>query len=151
MQLKTLTLALPLLLGSLLAALPAEARLGGDEASVYSDAQALATQTLRTAGSAYTRIDLNTAHGVIHEYLTPAGVVFAVTFGGGPTPSLDILLGSYMDAYKAGQVQQPGQRRNLVIDTPTLRAVLSGRPYAISGRIWLPTLTPANVTVESLQ
>ncbi len=142
---------LPLLLGCVLTPLTAHARLGGDEASVYTDAQTLGTQTVKTVTTGYARIDLPTAHGVIHEYLTPNGTVFAITFGGGPTPPLDVLLGTYLDAFKAGQAPQPGERRNLVINTATLKAFLSGRPYAISGRIWLPTLTPANVTVESLQ
>ena len=129
----------------------AQAQLGGDQASVYSDSQAMQAMATSVSTAAYTRYDLKTATMVVHEYAGPSGTVFAVTFSGNRIPALELLLGGYLDAYQTGAARvPPGQRRNLVIDTPSLKAALSGRPYALTGRFWVPSLTPAGILAETL-
>ena len=128
----------------------ASATLGGDEASIYADAQALSTIATRQPGIGYTRYDLPLGRGMLHEYAGPSGQVFAITFGGGPAPRLDVLLGSYVDTYASAVSHQATDHRSASVDTPTLKAALHGRPYAISGRVWLPGLTPTGVALETL-
>lgn len=139
-----------LALAGLLLTTGAHATLGGDEASVYADARALSTMATRQAGLGYTRYDLPLGRGVLHEYAGPSGQVFAVSFGGGPVPSLQQLLGSYVDTYASAVAHQTGDHRSARVDTPQLKAALHGRPNAVSGRIWLPPLTPSDFAVEAL-
>jgi hypothetical protein len=139
-----------LCLAGLLCATAASARLGGDEASIYLDAQSLSTVVTRQPAVGYTRYDLPTAHGAIHQYAGPSGQVFAITFAGGPTPPLELLLGSYLETYRSAVGHAAGDHRSANVDTPTLKAFLHGRPFSIAGKIWLPPLTPAQVSVETL-
>jgi hypothetical protein len=134
-------------LASLLCAASANARLGGDEASVSSDAQALATLPVRQATTAYTRYDLVVGRVTIHEYVGLAGQVFAITFGGGNTPRLDVLLGSFVDTFNAAEQHD---HRSASVNTPTLKGGMQGRPGLISGRFWLPAMVPAGVNPEAL-
>ena len=82
------------------------------------------------------------------EYIGSAGQVFAVTFSGGRTPDLKVLLGSYFADFQANARHD---HRSAQVDTPSLKAALHGRPGAISGVVWLPALVPAGVTLESLK
>lgn len=152
-QLPLVSLMLAMLLGA--GAGPAHATLGGDLSSVYADGQALGVMPVQApAGvvpAGLQRYDLALGAGWVHEYTGPAGQVFAITFSGGPTPNLGTLLGNYYDQYRSAQAAAPGQLRSVSIQTGTLRAHLAGRPYAVSGRAWVPPLTPAGVTVEGLQ
>ena len=139
-----------LLLAGLLIANHASAHLGGDEASIMTDAQALGAMAVRVPGVGFNRFDIKLARGAVHEYSTPSGQVFAITFSGGARPALGPLLGDYLDAFTAGLAHQSGNHRSAGVDTSTLKATLSGPPNAVSGRIWLPTQVPAQVSIESL-
>jgi hypothetical protein len=140
-------LHLALCLAGLLLAGTASARLGGDEASVAADAQALATLPTRHPGANYTRYDLLVGKTTIHEYVGAAGQVFAVSFSGGNTPRLDVLLGSYIDTFNSGVRHD---RRSAFVDAANLKARLHGHPGDISGHVWLPALVPSGVVPEVL-
>lgn len=126
----------------------ARAQLGGDEASVVADAQALGTISVRQSVGALTRYELKVGRTTIHEYAAASGQIYAIRFSGGATPNLDQLLGNYLPAFRANESRD---RRSSVVNTPTLRAQLHGHPGAVSGLLWLPPLLPAGVAAEGLQ
>lgn len=147
---RTRTAAAALLVAGALLSRAACAQLGGDQASVYNDAQVFGAMVTSHPGLGYVRYDIRTERTTIHEFAGLSGQVFAVTFGGSK-PNLPQLLGSYLDAYAASVTHASADHRHASVTTSTLKAELHGRPNALVGRIWLPTLTPANVDLEKLQ
>ena len=135
-------------LASLLWAGTAQARLGTDVSSVVDDAREFRTMPIAEQVHGLDRQTLRQGKTTIHEYVGSAGQIYAITFRGGRTPNLAVLLGTHHAAFVA---HASHDHRTATVDTPTLKARLHGRPGAISGVIWLPALLPAGVTVESLQ
>jgi uncharacterized protein DUF2844 len=94
----------PRSLGTVLAlfALPfsASASLGGDAASVHADQRQMnATLRMNTMAS-YTQFEMQTLSGtLVHEYVSPASLVFAVVWNGPALPDLRQLLGSFLAQY----------------------------------------------------
>lgn len=135
-------------IGLLLVAVSAQAQLGGNAASVAADASAFSTNASRTTVGTLDRWEFKTGNTTVREYIGPAGVVFAVTFNGGPTPNLDQLLGSYTAAFNANVSHD---RRSAQVNTATLRARLRGTPGSITGFVWLPELMPPGIDSGALQ
>jgi hypothetical protein len=136
------------LIGLLLAASTAQAQLGGDATSVAGDAQALSAMPVRLTGNPVETWEIRTGSSTIREYLGSSGQVFAVSFSGGPTPKLDLLLGSYLSQFN---LNVRHDRRSAHVTTTMLRAELHGVPGAISGVIWLPGLVPPGLNTGGLQ
>ena len=134
------------LLGLLLAG-TAHAQLGGDAASIAADAQSFSTMGVRQTVGTLVRYELKTPTTTIHEYLGSSGQVYAVSFSGGNTPNLDLLLGGYAAVFNANVRHD---RRSAHVDTSALKAVLQGHPGAISGVIWVPGLVPPGVNTGAL-
>jgi len=131
----------------------ANATLGGDAASIAINDQHLGgvKHVLeRASAGAVERHELRLPSGtVVHQYVSPAGIVFAVTWSGPRMPDLRELMGTYFD--KMAQAQRaPTGGHNLVIrkgDDLVVKGV--GHPGSFSGRAWVPSLVPAGVNVES--
>src|SRR5690349_21572751 len=103
MKLNSLT---TLLLALLLGPVAAHATLGEPEASIENVRRA--TRTTRAAGirrgsgaTTYTVHELKNAGGVIREYVSASGVVFAVTWTGHRSPDLKTILGGYEGEYRS--------------------------------------------------
>ena len=137
-----------LMLAALLCAGNAEARLGTNEISVLDDAREFNTMPTREQAAGLSRHTIHQGRGIIHEYVDGAGQIYAIAFSGGPTPDLQVLLGTYHGAFVANARHD---RRSAVVNTPTLKAQLHGRPGAVSGLVWLPALVPAGVDLEKLK
>lgn len=140
-------------LALLAAASPAMAELGGNVTSVEADQQHLMAQRRILAAAAYTVQEIQMPSGtVVREYVTPAGIVFAVSWSGPQMPDLRQIFGSkyfsqWQDAAKAQglrhgpmQVQQP----DLVVQT-------GGHMRAHVGLAYVPQLVPEGVSVDQLQ
>jgi hypothetical protein len=85
---------------------------------------------------------------VVHEYVSPAGMVYAVTWHGHQPPNLQELLGSYFGHLATGHDSAQGHNRlNLVDSDFAIQAWGHGRNF--SGRAWVPSLVPAGVKVDS--
>jgi hypothetical protein len=131
---------------------PALAALGGDAASVEVDRASLrGTEEVRAA-SGYSVHDIATATGTVHEYLTPAGKVFAVSWKGTKTPDLKQMLGSSYEALQQAQATRPASRehRRLAVETPTLVVQSSVYLRTAMGRAWLPAELPANFSISAI-
>jgi hypothetical protein len=155
-----------LLLGCILivAPIPARARLGGDGASVASDAtttagrmSAVAPQSPATIQSAqpaaFSTQSFVTGNGVtVREYSAPSGPVFGVAWQGHHPPDLSVLLGSYYPEYLAAAKAHKGPTglHHAVIAGPNSVVYLSGHMGNLSGRAYAPGLVPSGVDPEAV-
>ena len=145
-RLRTALLPAAVLLG-LCHAGEATAALGEPQASIRADVQRMKAAAPRVqADSGYTMHELQDANGVrVREYVSSAGVVFALSWSGPFKPDFQQLLGQYFGAY-ASAPRSPGSDRNhLALDTGTLVVRAGGRQRGFFGRAWAPALVPAGV------
>ena len=165
-----------LLAGCLLAgsALPAHAALGGNAASVDTDAAAMqgtmtpasspqaeqsptASSSAVETGSAaetasYTVRSFVTARGVkIREYVAPSGTIFGVGWEGHRPPDLTVLLGSYYGEYATASeaVRHKDLHRSRTVGTNTV-VVMSGRFGHVTGSAYVPGLVPSGVDAKTV-
>ena len=135
----------------------AHASLGGDSASVETDrlqlrATAAARQTAAPSGS-YTVHEILLPSGTrVRQYVSGAGVVFAVCWSGPFMPNLRQLLGPHFDALTARQSSgnHAGQRF-LSLHDPGLVIESGGHPRSYAGRAYLPGALPAGVTAQEIR
>ena len=153
---KHAALSLPALIAAAFAwvAAPAAASLGGDVASVRDDTVKLRGQLVSTPMLQYDRHDITTGPGaVVHEYLSRAGTIFAVTWQGPLPPDLRQLFGSYFEPFRNAAVAQstPGGHRHLSIVQSDFVVESSGHLRAFQGKAYVPSLVPSGVSVADLQ
>jgi hypothetical protein len=126
---------------------PAWAALGEPQASIQADTRRLKAAVPRVlAGSAYTVHELQDAvGGTVREYVSPAGVVFALTWSGAFKPDLQQLLGRYFGTYSGAPRSAGSDRNHLALDTDSLVVRAGGRQRGFFGSAWAPALVPAGV------
>jgi hypothetical protein len=133
------------------AAAPALAALGGDAASVEADRVRMKGTVRVTEQVNYAVHEIQTASGlVIHEYVSPGGRVFAVSWHGSGVPDLGQLLGEYSS--KLGQLPRAPHynHHQLAVETPEVVVLSSGRIRAYAGRAWAPALLPQNFSPNDI-
>ena len=135
---------------------PASASLGGDADSVSADSVEFKGQRLlRTAMPQFDRHDITTGSGtVVHEYLSRAGKVFAVSWQGSVHPDLRQLLGTYFEQYTQAVQAERAHRRGhgpLRIEQPGLVIQLEGHMRSYRGRVYVPQMLPAGVHAEDIR
>jgi hypothetical protein len=130
----------------------ATAALGADASSIESDQlQMQATRQIAPAAG-YTIHEILSPNGTrIREYLSDAGIVFAVSWSGPFKPDLHQLLGSHFETFSAALRAAGSDRNRMSFDTPQLVGQSEGHGRVFYGRVYLPQLVPAGVTVESLR
>jgi hypothetical protein len=148
---KLLTLLLP---GALAAAAPAWASLGGTADSVEADRRALSAvrrATVERAG--YTVHEFEVGATRVREYLSPAGVVFGVAWGGLTHPDLDTLLGSHAAAWREADREAPRLpgRRHRTVATRNLVVEKWGHMRNLRGRAYDPALLPPGVSADEIR
>jgi len=143
-----------LLAAALGAAAPVRASLGGKADSVEADRKALsAARRATVARAGYTVEEVDTGAVRVREYVSPAGVVFAVAWNGLSPPDLDALLGSYAAAFRDADRQVPRTpgRRSRAVRTPRLVVERWGHMRNWQGRAYDPALLPAGVSVDEIR
>ena len=130
---------------------PAAATLGEDASSVQAD-QAQMQAALQVASAA--KFDVHRMQlpsgTTVKEYVSPAGMVFAITWQGPAMPDLQQVLGRHFAAYvEAVKNQRAGgaramQHSGLVVQT-------GGHMRAYVGRVYVPTMLPRGVSAEEIQ
>jgi len=132
----------------------ARAALGGDAASVASDADALHGVIHSTPLQQYDIHEITSDNGMrLREFLSRSGVVFAVTWSGPAMPDLQKLLGTSYQTYTTAVAAEnhPGLKRPLRIATSDLVVESDGHMRAYSGRAYLPALIPAGTAAADLR
>ena len=132
----------------------AEAALGEAASSIESDGRALTAA--RRGVAAHPRFTVETLQSdsaTVREYVSPAGVVFAVAWDGLAQPDLTPLLGAHAGEYRAALEGTPrirGRRsqrvvaENVVVET-------WGHMRHLQGRAYLPALLPGGVTIDDIK
>jgi hypothetical protein len=136
----------------LVVSVPAAATLGEDAGSVRADQLQMEATLETTGGARFTLHQISLASGtVVREYVSPAGMVFAISWQGPTLPDLQQLLGRYFEQYSAAVRPQdagPGSRRTqgsgLVVQS-------GGHMRAFYGRAYLQQMLPRGVLAEDIQ
>ena|SRR5579883_3503143 len=149
-----LALGAVLLAGQALA--PARAGLGDTVASVQSDRVSVKGQLRTRSEPGYSVQEITAATGtVIREYVSPAGIVFAVRWSGPAMPNLRQMLGTYFSQYQTAvkaQRTQPGRggHNHLEVRAPSLVVHSGGHMRQYSGMAYVPSLVPQNLSISDL-
>ena len=136
-------------------ALPAQAALGGDAASIQADQVHMQGSRRMIAANSYTVHEIQADTGtVVREYVSADGKVFAVAWQGPWLPDMRQILGTYFEQYaQAVQSQNSGRmgRRPVMIEQPGLVVQIGGHMRAFAGRAYIPDRLPSDVHVEDIQ
>jgi hypothetical protein len=133
---------------------PARAALGGDAASVASDADALHGVIHSTPLQQYDIHEITSDNGMrLREFQNRSGVVFAVVWSGPAMPDLQKLLGASYQTYTTAvaAANHPGLKRPVRIATSDLVVESDGHMRAFSGRAYLPALIPVGMSAADLR
>ncbi len=147
------------LAGLLLAAqarIPAKAGLGQTVASVQADRLSLKGQLRARPGNGYSVQEITAATGtVVREFVSPAGVIFAVRWSGPAMPDLKQTLGTYFAQYQAAlearRLAGPrGGHNHVEIREPSLVVHAGGHMRQYFGIAYVPSLVPTNLSISDL-
>ncbi len=155
------TLSVALALGATLLAgqslAPARAGLGDSVASVQADRVSVKGQLRARSEPGYSVQEITAGTGtVIREYISPSGVVFAVSWSGPAPPNLQQMLGTYFTQFRSAVASQhaKGQRRpghnHVEVHAPSLVVHSGGHMRQYSGMAYVPSLVPPNLSVADL-
>lgn len=126
----------------------ARATLGGDVRSVELNEQHLGSIRRVVKLASGERHDLQLPSGmIVHEYVSPGGAVYAITWRGPRMPDLRELLGPYFSRLSGRDPGSGHHRVNVTVADLVLRSV--GHRGSFSGRAWLPPLVPSSVHVDA--
>ena len=137
---------------SLVGAPSAWAALGGNVASIQADA-ALMNASLRVDHTGkFSVYELQAPSGtVVREYMSPAGIVFAVSWEGPFLPDLRQLLGKYFERYTSTVNVTHAGLNARAVHHPDLVARSSGHARAVHGKAFAPALAPLGVSIDDVQ
>jgi hypothetical protein len=127
------------------------ATLGEHADSVVSDRKALsAVQRAPVTRKGYT---IQEFQSVVMEYISPAGVVFAIAWSGLSQPDLTPLLGSYLDVYQQALREFPRERgkRQFKVKANGVIVEKWGHMRSVHGRAYIPALIPSGVSVDEIR
>jgi hypothetical protein len=130
------------------------ASLGGDAASVRSDAYRLHGVVQSTLLQQYEIQEIRTDSGVrVREFLNRDGSVFAVSWLGPVMPDLQGLLGESFESFAkaVAALNHPGLKRALRITSSELVVESGGHLRAYTGRAYLPALIPTGTSTADLR
>lgn len=154
------TLPIALALGAVFfaaeALAPARAGLGQTVDSVRADGVSLKGQVRSRSEAGYSVREITAANGtVVREFVSPSGIVFAVSWSGPTVPNLQQTLGSYFAQYQAAVKTQraTGPRtghHHLVVHSPSLVVRAGGHMRQHFGLAYVPSLVPQNLSISDL-
>ena len=133
----------------------ARASLGGDLTSVLDDAAELRGAVQASPQQQYEIEEIVTDNGIrVREFLNRNGIVFAVAWSGPVIPDLQRLLGAQQFAVYTTALAarpRPGLQRSVRVATPDLVVESEGHLRNFTGRAYLPTIIPVNVSTAELR
>jgi hypothetical protein len=137
---------------------PAMAALGQAPSKLSGSLSATSARVLAVVPTArlgsYTVQETQLENGtMVREYVTPAGLVFAVAWQGPVLPDLDVLLGSYFNTFRleTEQARLLGRRGAPVDITRDGLVVRSnGRMRNFFGHAYAIDLVPAGLTIKDV-
>ena len=148
-MLRVLFLAFPFVCTSV-----AHATLGGDAASIMTDAAQLHGMMQPSTGASLGMVSIAADNGItVHEFVDSSGLVYAVNWSGPAVPDLKGLLGEYFAAYTRllSALPNAGRQRAIQVATADLVVRSGGHLRAYHGLAYLPPRVPAGVALETLR
>lgn len=137
---------------SQLACLPAFATLGEDATTVENDRIKLKAQVRTTAVAGYTVHEIASPTGTtVREFINDSGKVFAVAWTGPLLPDFAQTLGKYFPQYAANASAHRVGTRHFSLQGTDLVVQSNGRMRAFFGTAYVPSLLPANFSVQNIQ
>ena len=132
---------------------PAWAALGQPESSVSTDGQFLRGQIRDEAHEGYRLHLITDPDGtVVREYVSPAGIVFGISWQGPSVPNMRQLLGTYFTHLQQYAQAQTGRRGGpLTIQKNGFVFTSGGHMRSYHGRAYVPNLLPPSVSPEVVQ
>ncbi|MGH9327593.1 MAG: DUF2844 domain-containing protein [Terriglobia bacterium] len=131
----------------LLFATPIWAVLGQPVSSVQADRARMRGKSHAVAEEGYSIQTITTAYGeVVSEYVSPAGMVFGVSWKGPAMPKLSQLLGSYFSQLNQPSRANVRRRRSVTVRTQQVIIQSGGHPRGFYGRAYVPSLVPAHIS-----
>ena len=130
------------------------AALGESVDSIESDRESLtAVRGAMTAHRDYTVHEIKTESTTIREFVSPAGIIFAITWKGLVHPDLTELLGSYAGEYREALQQTPRKQGRRQLQVKTNRVVVQkwGHIRDMKGRAYAPDLIPPGVSIDAIK
>jgi hypothetical protein len=134
----------------------AHASLGGDSASVEADRVHMnvkhAARLTASSNGTYTVHETTLPTGThVRQYVSKAGMVFAVTWYGPFMPDLRQLIGLHFDTMVARQAKQDhANHRSIRQHESDLVIESGGHPRSFVGRAYLPSVIPAGVAEKDI-
>lgn len=135
---------------------PGRAALG--ERADWSAADQKALSAVRPAPSptvrnGYTVQETKSDGVVVREYVSPAGIVFAIAWNGLIHPDLTPLLGSHAVEYEAALLRTPPQPGSRHLEVKTNQVIVEkwGQMRNLQGRAYIPALLPPGVSIDEIQ
>lgn len=129
------------------------AALGGNLDSVAKDHKSLrATRRTATSLTKYSVHEITTDVSTVREYMSPAGVVFAIAWDGSAHPDLTILLGPYKSEYQQALQNNSSRKgmRHSQIKSDRIVVEKWGHMRNMKGRAYIPVLMPSGVTIDEI-
>ena len=108
--------------------------------------------SMSSAASNYVTRDTTLSTGTrVREYISPGGLVFAVTWDGPVLPDLKALLGTYFDALVAESARMPrAGRSHIGVRLPEVVIHSGGHMRAFEGSAWIPAQFPPGFTADDV-
>jgi hypothetical protein len=134
---------------------PCQATLGQALESVTNDIKAVRpARTVIKERSGYSVHELQSMSLLLREYVSPSGVVFAITWAGyyHPIVSDTSLLGSYVKDYEEASKASPRglATRHRSFKGKRIVVELGGHPRKLYGRVYDPTLIPYGMKTDEI-
>lgn len=131
---------------------PAAATLGEDAGSVALDQAQLQARLNITGAAKFSVHQLQLSSGtVVNEYVSPAGMVFAVSWQGPSIPDLQQVLGRYFDAYVAATRNRGSASSARALPSSGLVAQSGGHMRAYFGRAYVASMLPRGVLADEIK
>jgi len=132
---------------------PAWAVLGQSVESVRSDQAHLKGQLRSTALQGFSVQQINSPDGtVVKEYVSPAGMVFGISWEAPTMPNLAQLLGTtYFTQFQQAPRSAARRRGPTTVRTDQLVVESGGHMRAFRGRAYVPGLLPGSLSAEVIR
>ena len=128
---------------------PAWAALGQPADSVEADRNALQGQIRRSELRGFTLHEITRENGnVVREFVSPGGIVFAVSWEGPSLPNLAQLLGNYFPDFQQAARSRVRRRGPVVVRRGALVVDSGGHMRAFHGRAYLTSQMPDSLSQE---
>lgn len=136
----------------LAASFPVAAALGEDVISVSADQKQMEATLQITGSGKFAVHEMQLPSGTtVKEYVSPAGMVFAVSWQGPSLPDLQQVLGRYFEQYIGAVKSQGAGPSPRAIVQPGLVVQSGGRMRAFFGKAYVPPMLPRGVLAEEIQ